>query len=198
VARETARRFVLRLSLQSQKGGTIMMKRVLTATALAAVLAAPAFAQQPMGKSDTKADTVHQSSANMPANAGFVQQQSQNEWRGSKLIGANVYGPDNKSIGEINDVIVASDGQIKAAVVGVGGFLGVGQKDVAVPFNSLSIAREADSSAIDKITVSYTKDQLKNAPKFAYYKVSGSQTTGSGMTGAKSMTPMGSGTAKQK
>ena len=73
----------------------------------------------------------------MPANAGFVQQQGQNEWRGSKLIGASVYGPDNKSIGSIDDVIVASDGQIKAAVIGVGGFLGVGQKDVAVPFNSL-------------------------------------------------------------
>ena len=53
-----------------------MMKRVLTATAVAAVLAAPAFAQQPMGKSDTKADTLHRSSANMPANPGFVQQQT--------------------------------------------------------------------------------------------------------------------------
>ena len=56
-----------------------MMKRVLTATALAAVLAVPAFAQQPMSKPDTpmaKPDTMHQNSANMPAKAGFVQQQS--------------------------------------------------------------------------------------------------------------------------
>ena len=118
----------------------------------------------------------------MPANAGFVQQQSQNEWRGSKLIGASVYGPDNKSIGKIDDVIVASDGQIKAAVIGVGGFLGVGEKDVAVPFNSLQVMRKADSSSIDKITVTYTKDQLKNAPKFAYYQAPNSRsTTGSGL-----------------
>lgn len=143
-----------------------MMKRVLTATALATVLAASAFAQQPT----TKPDTALQGSANMPANAGFVQQQGQNEWRGSKLIGANVYGPDNKSIGSIDDVIVASDGQITAAVIGVGGFLGVGQKDVAVPFNSLQVMRKADSSSIEKITVTYTKDQLKDAPKFAYYQ----------------------------
>ena len=167
-----------------------MMKRVLTATALAAVLAVPAFAQQPTSKPDTpmaKPDTMHQNSATMPAgatNAGFVQQQSQNEWRGSKLIGTSVYGPDNKSIGKIDDVIVASDGQIKAAVVGVGGFLGVGEKDVAVPFNSLNITRKPNSNAIDKITVSYSKDQLNNAPKFAYYQATKSQsTTGSGLNG---------------
>jgi sporulation protein YlmC with PRC-barrel domain len=183
VARVTARRFVLRISAHRlERGGTIMMKRVLTATALAAVLAVPAFAQQPMSKPDTKLDTMQQNSANMPANAGFVQQQSESEWRGSKLIGTSVYGPDNKSIGTIDDVIVASNGQIKAAVVGVGGFLGVGQKDVAVPFASLNITRKPDSNAIEKIAVSYTKDQLQTAPKFAYYQAPNSRsTTGSGL-----------------
>ena len=177
-----------------------MMKRVLTATALSAVLAVPAFAQQPMSKPDTpmaKPDTTHQNSADMPAKAGFVQQQSDNEWRGSKLIGTSVYGPDNKSIGKIDDVIVAGDGQIKAAVVGVGGFLGVGEKDVAVPFSALNITRKPDSSTIDKITVSYSKDQLNNAPKFAYYQAPKSSTTGSGLSslGGKGSTgaikPMG-------
>lgn len=152
------------------------MKRLLTATALAAVLAVPAFAQQPMSKPDTAART------STTGNPGFVQQQSQNEWRGSKLIGTNVYGPDDKSIGEISDVIVAGNGQVKAAVIGVGSFLGVGEKSVAVPFESLHVTRKANSSAIEKITVSYTKDQLKNAPKFAYYRAPGSQsTTGSGL-----------------
>ena len=157
-----------------------MMKRVLAATALATLLAAPAFAQQPAGNSNM----ANQSSASVPAQAGFVQNQSQNEWRGSKLIGTSVYGPDNKSIGSIDDVIIASNGQIKAAVIGVGGFLGVGQKDVAVPFDQLHVSRKADSSSIEKITVSYTKDELKNAPKFAYYQASGSSsTTGSGLNG---------------
>jgi sporulation protein YlmC with PRC-barrel domain len=173
-----------------------MMKRVLTATALAVVLAVPAFAQQPMSKSDT----VNQNSATISASAGFVQQQTPTEWRGSKLIGANVYGPDNNSIGEINDVIVASDGQVKAAVIGVGGFLGVGEKNVAVPFNSLHVQPKADSSTIEKITVSYTKDELKNAPKFAYFEASGAQTTGSGnvprMDTAPRTTPMSNGTSK--
>jgi sporulation protein YlmC with PRC-barrel domain len=113
--------------------------------------------------------------------AGFVQDQNPNEWRSSKLVGTSVYGPDNKSIGSIDDLVVDQKGAIKAAVIGVGGFLGVGQKDVAVPFEALQIQRKSNSSSIDKITVSYTKDQLSNAPKFAYYQVqSTGTTTGSG------------------
>ena len=153
-----------------------MMKRVLTTTALAAVLTMPAFAQQPA----PQPGTTNQPAASTPANAGFVQKQNDDEWRGSKLIGTGVYGPDDKSIGSIDDVIIDGKGQIKAAVIGVGGFLGVGQKDVAVPFDSLHVTRKANSSSIEKITVSYTKDQLKTAPKFAYYQAPASQTTGSG------------------
>lgn len=110
--------------------------------------------------------------------AGFVQQQDSSEWRSSKLVGASVYGPDDKSIGEINELILDQQGAVKAAVIGVGGFLGIGQKDVAVPFDALQIQRKQNSSSIDKITVSYTKDQLTNAPKFAYYQVKSNTTTG--------------------
>lgn len=112
--------------------------------------------------------------------AGFAQSQDSSEWRSSKLVGASVYGPDNKSIGSIDDLIVDQKGGIKAAVIGVGGFLGVGQKDVAVPFEALQIQRKQNSSSIEKITVTYTKDQLTNAPKFAYYQVQSNTTTGSG------------------
>ena len=117
--------------------------------------------------------------------AGFVQKQDPSQWRSSKLVGTSVYGPDNKSIGSIDDLIVDQKGAIKAAVIGVGGFLGVGQKDVAVPFEALQIQRKQNSSSIDKITVSYTKDQLSNAPKFAYFQVQSNTTTGSaGSTGS--------------
>jgi sporulation protein YlmC with PRC-barrel domain len=142
--------------------------------------------------SDTKADTKQ---------AGFVQQQDSSEWRSSKLVGASVYGPDNKSIGSIDDLILDQKGGIKAAVVGVGGFLGVGQKDVAVPFDALQIQRKANSSSIDKITVSYTKDQLTNAPKFAYYQAPSSGTTtgmGSSPTSSSTMTRPASPPATSK
>lgn len=171
-----------------------MLKHTLTAAALAAALATPAFAQSmaPAPASPTTQMNQKPSSNMAPEpqkHAGFIQHQTAEDWRTSKLIGTNIYGPDDKSIGEINDVILASDGTVKAAVVGVGGFLGVGEKNVAIPFDSLKVQRKPNSSAIDKITVSFSKDALKNAPKFAYYDASKSVTTGAG-TG---MTPLNAG-----
>ncbi|MGN6572703.1 MAG: PRC-barrel domain-containing protein [Pseudolabrys sp.] len=133
--------------------------------------ATPSPAPDKSAAADTKADKKQ---------AGFVQSQESSEWRSSKLVGASVYGPDNKSIGSIDDLIVDEKGAIKAAVIGVGGFLGVGQKDVAVPFEAMKIQRKQNSSSIEKITVTYTKDQLSNAPKFAYFQVQSNTTTGSG------------------
>src|SRR3569623_715293 len=170
-----------------------MNKHTIIAAALAAALATPAFAQSttaPAPSAPPKADTTPPATtAATPATAAsgnFVQTQQSSDWRGSKLIGASVYGPDNASIGEINDLIVGTDGKITAVVVGVGGFLGVGQKDVALPFVNISVTRKADSASIDKIKVSYTKDQLKDAPKFAYYEpASKSTTTGTAAAGGK-------------
>jgi hypothetical protein len=164
-----------------------MMKRTLTAAAMAAVLAAPAFAQ-------TRMPNAANSSMATTGQAGFLQRQNANDWRSSKLVGASVYSQDNASIGEISDVLISSDGHVQAVVVGVGGFLGVGEKDVALPFTALNIARKPDSSSIDKITVSYTKDQLKNAPNFAFYEASSAQTTGS--SAGNMMAPASNG-AKQ-
>lgn len=174
------------------------MKRILTIAALAAALAVPALAQQqppPTGASppaQPSTGTTPSQTATSAQQPGFVQKQDPSEWRGSKLIGATIYGPDNSSIGEVSDLIIGSDGRIKAAVIGVGGFLGVGQKDVAVPFNALNVKRQAGSASIDKITVAFSKDQIKNAPQFAYYAPPSRtpQTTGSG-NGAGAPRPTG-------
>jgi hypothetical protein len=135
---------------------------------------------------------------------GFVQTQEASEWRASKLIGASVVGPDDKSIGDINDVLIGRDGGVDAVVVGVGGFLGIGEKNVAIPFDALNVQRKADSEAIEKISVSYTKDELKNAPKFAYYEGEPSKATTTGANpggtplGAKPATPPSHPTRPQK
>ena len=177
-----------------------MMNRTLTAAALAVVLAAPAFAQTATPPA-AATPGVTQSSTAMPSSggAGFVSSQQANDWRGSKLIGATVYGTDNASIGEINDLVIASDGKINAAVIGVGGFLGVGTKNVAVPFDKLNVTRKPDSSSIDKITVSFTKDELKAAPTYAFYEPAAKPaTTGSSSSGMtnperpRGIAPMGS------
>jgi len=76
-----------------------------------------------------------------------------------------VYDPNNNKIGEVMDVLVGPGGQVNAAIVGVGGFLGVGDKDVAVNFNS--IKKSVKDNKV-YLTMDTTKDALKNAPGFKY------------------------------
>ena len=66
----------------------------------------------------------------------------QGDWRTSKLVGLNVYNDDNESIGTINDLLTDKSGNIKAVVLGVGGFLGVGEHLVAVPFDKIKFVDE--------------------------------------------------------
>lgn len=171
-----------------------MLKHTLIAAALAALLATPAFAQPSTSNTSTPAAQTGAAASSSPAKgasaqpAGFMHSQNASEWRGTKLIGATVYGPDKNAIGDINDVLIDKDGRVTAVVVGVGGFLGVGEKNVALPFQALNVERKQGESAIGKITVSYTKNQLKSAPRFAYYKAGQTETTGSG-TNENAKTP---------
>ena len=64
------------------------------------------------------------------------------DWRASKLVGLNVYNDNNESIGSINDLLTDKSGNIKAVVIGVGGFLGVGAHLVAVPFDKIKFVNE--------------------------------------------------------
>ncbi len=79
------------------------------------------------------------SAPTQPAGAGQIMtQMPQDLMRGSKLMGVDVYGADNQKIGDIDEVLVDRQGKIHGFVVGVGGFLGIGQKDVAIPFDQVT------------------------------------------------------------
>ena len=77
----------------------------------------------------------------------------------------DVYDQSNTKIGQIMDVLVGQDGQVSALIVGVGGFLGAGEKDVAVSFNTVK-ATMKDNKVY--LTMNTTKDALKAAPGFKY------------------------------
>jgi sporulation protein YlmC with PRC-barrel domain len=77
----------------------------------------------------------------------------------------NVYNPSNTKIGEVMDVLVGPNGQVSTVIVGVGGFLGVDEKDVAVNFNSIQKTKKDDKVYL---TMDTTKDALKSAPGFKY------------------------------
>jgi sporulation protein YlmC with PRC-barrel domain len=66
-----------------------------------------------------------------------------NEWRSSKLIGLNVYNQQNEKIGDINEILLTPDGRIAGVIIGVGGFLGMGEHDVLVKLNQLKFVNEA-------------------------------------------------------
>jgi sporulation protein YlmC with PRC-barrel domain len=77
----------------------------------------------------------------------------------------SVYDPSDNKIGEIMDVLVAPDGKATALIVGVGGFLGAGEKDVAVPFSAVKHTMKNQKIYL---TMDTTKDALKSAPGFKY------------------------------
>lgn len=79
----------------------------------------------------------------------------------------NVYDPDNNKIGDIKDVLLSGTGQVSAVIVGAGGFLGMGDHDVAVPFNSISQTTK-DGKVFLTLDKAITKDALKNAPGLKY------------------------------
>ena len=77
----------------------------------------------------------------------------------------SVYDPSNSKIGEIKDVLLSTDGRVNAFIVGVGGLLGMGEKDVAVPFNA--VKRTTKDGKV-YLTLDATKDALKSAPGLKY------------------------------
>lgn len=84
----------------------------------------------------------------------------------SKLVGASVYNQHNEHIGEVEDIIISSSGAVSTVVIGVGGFLGIGEKKVAMPFAALR-AEKGDNNVI-KIVVEQTRESLKALPNFKY------------------------------
>jgi sporulation protein YlmC with PRC-barrel domain len=97
----------------------------------------------------------------------FVPSQGPNEVRVSTLRGMAVRNAQNEDLGDINDIVMdSSNGNPKAVIIGVGGFLGLGEKNVAVPFNALTFTQGNDGTRVARLDT--TKDALQNAPTYAF------------------------------
>ena len=86
-------------------------------------------------------------------------------WTANEFIGKTVYTTANENVGEINDLIFGNDGKILGVVIGVGGFLGIGEKDVLVSLDSIRMTK-ADGSDTVQFVVDASKEALENAPSF--------------------------------
>ena len=142
---------------------------LLSTTAMAQTMTPPATPNTPAATMTPGTTTGHGSQT-------FIQQQRADQNLASNLIGMTVHGAADEKLGEINDLVLDRNGNVSAAVIGVGGFLGVGQKDVAVPFQAVEVSRSADGK--ERLVLRRTKDGLKAAPTFAKYE-SAPTTTGS-------------------
>jgi len=133
-----------------------MTRRVLTAVLFALATTASAQAQQP-APAQRQAGPAAQTMTAIPNNSVTV-----THW-----YKQNVYDPGDNKIGEIMDVLVARDGgKIDALIIGVGGFLGMGEKDVAVPFNAVQVTTKDNNKWY--LVMNATKDSLKAAKGFKY------------------------------
>jgi sporulation protein YlmC with PRC-barrel domain len=161
------------------------MKNTLSTMAAAAVLMAstaiaPVFAQtspaapaattaptDPAAKPADSAATPTPGTGNMAASSGsYLTEQAQNQISANDYIGKPVYNANNESIGDVNDLIFEDKGAIVGAVIGVGGFLGIGEKDVAVPVDRITMTREANNNNEARLTTTETAEALKAAPEF--------------------------------
>ena len=81
------------------------------------------------------------------------------------LEGTYVYGADEENVGEIADLVLSEDGQIQAALIDVGGFLGIGEHRIEVDFEELQVLREQGGNSVE-VHISATKDQLEERPAY--------------------------------
>jgi len=107
----------------------MLTKYAVAGVAASALLASVAFAQNPSATTDTATTAAPAAATDTSSFRG--------SWRTSKLVGLNVYNDSNESIGSVNDLLTDKSGDIKAVVIGVGGFLGIGEHLVAVPLDKV-------------------------------------------------------------
>jgi sporulation protein YlmC with PRC-barrel domain len=99
-----------------------------------------------------------------PSAAPFLTKQESSDWLVGNLIGKSVVNADNESIGDVNDLVTDQNGKIIAIVVGAGGFLGIGEKDVAIRFEDVKLARDENNDV--KIIADLDKETLASAPAY--------------------------------
>jgi sporulation protein YlmC with PRC-barrel domain len=173
-----------------------MIKRIMAVAAVSGLALTSAMAQSSTtpSTSATPQATTTTSTPSAAGKADFIAKQSPDQHLASKFNGTDVIGADEKKIGDVSDVLFDKDQKVVAFIVGVGGFLGIGQKDVAIAPASFQTVPGKDQSDF-RLRLAMTKDELKAAPTFERYQPPrpvSSQSTGTRPMGAPSPMPKSS------
>lgn len=192
------------------------MKKVIVLTAAVGMLGATAAVSQTTDQQQMQPQTAPQStqpmqppvgtppspqaqtpdkSTTMPKSgqASFLSQQQPDQMLASNLMRQSITGANNERIGQVDDLVISPDGQIQAVLVGVGGFLGIGQKTVAIPFDVVNRAPETN-----QLSTRFSRQDLEQAPEFVTIERDSGSGTGTGGAGGTRGTPSGGsgGTAR--
>jgi sporulation protein YlmC with PRC-barrel domain len=140
------------------QGESIMVRKLLATTALVTLLTGAAYAQEA-----TTPPAATAPATEAPAAAPVVKSDG---FLATNLIGETVYngtGDDAENIGSVNDVVIGSNGSVESVIIGVGGFLGIGEKNVAMNYGDI---KWAEKDGDRWIVVNATKDQLQAQAEF--------------------------------
>jgi sporulation protein YlmC with PRC-barrel domain len=129
------------------------MKKIISATVFAMGVSITAFAQQPAPMTSRLAEIF----TTLPAGTTVTNFYKQ-----------NVYDPSDNKIGDIDDMLIDKEGRVTALIIGVGGFLGMGEKNVAIPFSDVRASDKNNNKWY--LVLNTTKDALKTAPGYTYDK----------------------------
>lgn len=146
-----------------------MIRHLLATTALAAVLSTGALAADNAAMDPAKDATQQQATGVMEFELHTLAPDATTGILASNMIGKAVMtGQTDEAdeIGDINDVVISRDGEVRAVIVGVGGFLGIGEKDVAVDFSRVNFVADADDENELMVTTDVTREELENATAY--------------------------------
>jgi PRC-barrel domain protein len=153
-----------------------MLKNIMALAAVSGLALTSAMAQSTTTPTSPSTPSVTAPSASSSTAAAtttgkatFIHQQTSDQFLASKFKGTDVIGADDAKIGDVSDILFDKDQKILAYVVGVGGFLGIGAKDVAIAPASFQPVPGKDATDM-KLRLAMTKDELKAAEAFEPYK----------------------------
>jgi sporulation protein YlmC with PRC-barrel domain len=160
-----------------------MTKKLMMSAAIGALIASGALAQSPNSPSSSgppaaMPSTIPQAQP-IGGKADFVISQKPDQWLASKFKGTSVMSLDNQKIGTVSDILFEQTGRIEAYVVSIGGFLGMGAKEVALTPSSFNVIPGQNGHA-DVLKLSLNTDELKQAQNFMPYEAPRPTTTGAG------------------
>ena len=188
-----------------------MMKKLLLATTASGLMLSTALAQNPSPPASPPAASPPAATKNLestpPAAAGkdmskpataasagqqVISSQTPDQMLASKFSGTDVVGADDKKVGDVSDVLFDKDGKVLAYVVSIGGFLGIGSKNVAMAPSAFELIKGTQGND-DKLKISMSQEQLKQMASFEPYEPPRATTTGSA-PGGSSPRPSPTGT----